>query len=75
MRDEEFNLKVAETLKYFRCQASLSQEKLADLSDLHSTYISLIERNKRKVTLKTLNQICLALNIPLSEFVIHLENS
>ncbi len=43
-----------EILREFRTNANLSQEKLAELSSLDRTYISLLERGKRQPTLQTL---------------------
>jgi transcriptional regulator with XRE-family HTH domain len=47
----------------------LSQEKLAELSDLDRTYISLLERGLRQPTISTLFKIANALNISPSELV------
>lgn len=47
----------------------LSQEKLAELSDLDRTYISLLERGLRQPTISTLFKIADALDVPPSELV------
>ena len=44
----------AANLRLHREKASLSQEKLADLCDLHRTEISLLERSKRSPRLETI---------------------
>lgn len=44
-------------------EADISQEKLAEFSGLDRTYISLIERGKRKPTVETLVQIAKALKV------------
>lgn len=51
------------TLRRFRQKLSLSQEKLAHLSNLDRTFISLLERGKRKPTLNTIVVISKSLNL------------
>ena len=48
-------------LKKYRKQKSLSQEKLAELSGLHRTYISDIERFQRSISLENIQKISDAL--------------
>lgn len=48
----------------FRTKKGLSQEKLAELSDLHRTYISAVERGTRSISLKNIEKIASALEIP-----------
>jgi transcriptional regulator with XRE-family HTH domain len=50
-------------VKKFREIKGLSQEELAELSDLHRTYISAIERGKRSISLKNIQRIAHALGI------------
>lgn len=52
-----------------RNSSNLSQEKLAELSGLHRTYVSDVERGSRNITLNSLSKIADALQIPLSELV------
>ena len=50
-------------LKHYRLKKGLSQEKLAEISGLHRTYISDIERFKRSISLKRIQSIADALEI------------
>lgn len=50
-------------LRKYRISKCLSQEKLAELSELHRTYISDIECGKRSISLKNIEKIANALNI------------
>lgn len=46
-----------------RKEKKLSQEKLAELSNLHQTYISDVERGVRNPSLKTIEKIANALDV------------
>lgn len=50
-------------LRKYRLKKSLSQEKFAELSGLHRTYISDIERCKRSIALGNIQKIANALEI------------
>lgn len=49
----------------YRIKKNLSQEKLAELADLHRTYISAVERGTRSISLKNIEKISDALEIPI----------
>ena len=51
----------------------ISQEKLAKLTGLDRTFISLIENGKRSPTFSTILKICSALNISPSELFVKFE--
>lgn len=51
----------------------LSQEKLAEFSDLNRTYIGDIERGKRNVSLINMQKIATALDLKLSDLIISYE--
>ncbi len=50
-------------VKSFRIKRKLSQEKLAELSNLHTTYIGQIERGEKNPSLLSLIKIANALEI------------
>lgn len=56
-------------LKGLRAERNLSQEELSFRVGLHRTYISQLERGLKSPSLRTLQKICLALNIPLTKMV------
>lgn len=62
--------KFGKNVKKYRLNAKISQEKLADLCDLHRTYISDIERGKRSISLNNIEKIALALNINIQNLFI-----
>ena len=61
--------KIGENVRKFRKQRGMTQEKLAEKANLHSVYISQVERADRAVTIETLLKITKALGIKLRDVV------
>ena len=57
---------VGQRIRNYRKTKGLSQEKLAELSGCHPTYIGQLERGEKNATLESTERICAALEIPLS---------
>lgn len=53
----------ASNVRYYRLTKNLSQEKLAELSGLHRTYISAVERQQRNISIDNIEAIANALNV------------
>lgn len=51
-----------------RNRLGLSQEELAYRAGVHRTYIGMIERAEKNITLENIEKICKALKISISEF-------
>lgn len=62
------SIKIGRAIKTRREELGLSQEKLAERSKLHRTYISDVERGTRNITILSLSKITSALNLSLDEF-------
>jgi transcriptional regulator with XRE-family HTH domain len=60
---------LAENIRAFRNAHRLSQEELADLCDLHRTYIGSVEREERNVSLSTLEVLSRALDVSVPELL------
>lgn len=58
---------VGQRIRNYRNQQKLSQEKLAELSGCHPTYIGQVERGEKNATVESIEKISSALNIPLSQ--------
>ena len=53
----------ASNVRKYRLQQNLSKEKLAELSGLHRTYISSLEREQRNISIDNIAKIASALEI------------
>ena len=51
-----------------RKSKNLSQEQFADICELHRTYIGMIERGEKNITLKNIYKLTNALNISIADF-------
>ena len=54
-------------IKELRSLKKISQEELADLAGVHRTYIGMIERAEKNITLLNIEKIANALNINIKD--------
>lgn len=66
---------IGRRIRNYRTQRGLSQEKLAELSGCHPTYIGQVERSEKNAMLESIEKIASALNVPLSQLFEKLDNS
>ena len=69
MNSKEFLEIVGARIRTYRKTKKISQERLAELSGLHPTYISDIERGKVNASIYTLYMVAKALDIQISDLV------
>lgn len=69
MDSKAFSREIGSRVRVLRESMKISQEALADLAGLHRTYIGMVERGERQITVWSLMCICLALNTNLAEFL------
>jgi len=66
---EPINIKVGQNIRKIRKSRGLSQEALANLAGVHRTYIGIIERAERNITLASLEKISKALKVYIKELL------
>ena len=52
-----------------RKKHSLSQEKLAEQAGVHRTYVGMVERGEKNISVLSLQKIANALNVPLTKLM------
>ncbi len=57
---------IGQRIRNYRTGQNLSQEKLAELSGCHPTYIGQVERGEKNATLESIEKISSALDVSLS---------
>ena len=60
-------IKFGERVREIRKEKGLSQEELAHKADLHRTYIGMIERAEKNITLVNIKKITNALEISIKD--------
>jgi len=60
---------LAKNIRAYRKVHGLSQEELADLCELHRTYIGSVEREERNVSLSTLEVLARTLGVSVPELL------
>ena len=62
-------VKFGQQVREERIRQGYSQEELAELADVHRTYIGMIERAEKNITLKNIEKIANALKIKPEELL------
>ncbi len=65
----EINERVGLNIRTLREERGLSQEKLAELADLHRAYIGQIERGEKNIGLQNLERIAKALRVGIKDLM------
>ncbi|MBX9865913.1 MAG: helix-turn-helix domain-containing protein [Burkholderiales bacterium] len=64
MKTQNTTLKIiAENVKAYRLAKNISQEKLAEIADVHRNYIGHVERAERNMTIDSIEKIAKALDV------------
>lgn len=66
---EKINIKFGKRVRDFRKYKKLSQQELADLADMHRTYISMIERAEKNISLYGIKRLADALEMKVTELI------
>lgn len=59
----------AENLRKARLAKGLSQEDLAEVANLHRTYVGSVERAERNVSIDNMERLAAAVNLPLPKLL------
>lgn len=73
MADRKVSLAFGVIVRKHRMANGLSQEALAERSDIHHTHVGLIERGQRNASLDVAYRIAHALGLPLSTLIAEAE--
>ncbi len=62
-------VKFGQKVRAERVKLGLSQEQLASRAKVHRTYIGMIERAEKNITLENIEKVAKALNVPINELM------
>jgi ribosome-binding protein aMBF1 (putative translation factor) len=68
-RNNKILIDFGEKVRQFRLEKSFSQEELAFRADLHRTYIGMIERAEKNITLLNIEKIANALEVKITDLL------
>lgn len=66
----EILIKFGSKVREERAKLGLSQEELAARAGVHRTYIGMIERAEKNITLENIQKVCKALNLKIKDFFV-----
>ena len=69
MTNESVLILFGKNVQRLRKRKGLSQEQLAEIAGLHRTYIGMIERAEKNITLINIKKIAVALNVKLTDLL------
>lgn len=70
MKDKQYMLlRFGRKVRMERQKKGISQEKLGDMANLHRTYIGMIERGEKNITLLNIEKISMALDLTLKQIM------
>jgi len=69
MAKKKILITFGDKVRQIRKQKGLSQEELAFRADLHRTYIGMIERAEKNITLTNIEKIAKALGVSIKELM------
>lgn len=64
----EIVIKFGKKVRGERMKLGISQEELAARAGVHRTYIGMIERGEKNITLENIEKLCKALDLRFSDF-------
>ncbi len=62
-------IKFGKKVRAIRLSKKMSQEELAEIANVHRTYIGMIERGEKNITLKNIQKIANALEVQIGELM------
>jgi transcriptional regulator with XRE-family HTH domain len=69
MSSENLLVIFGRNVQKYRKEKQISQEKLAEIANVHRTYVGMIERAEKNITLRNMEKIANALKIHITELL------
>jgi len=70
VKDKTYTLlKFGRRIREERLKKGISQERLGEIARVHRTYIGMIERGEKNITLLNMEKLAMALDLELSKLI------
>ena len=70
----EISVELGMRIRYYRKEQHITQERLAEICNLHPTYIGQLERGEKNATIESVYRIAKGLDIPISKLLENMES-
>ena len=70
----EISVELGMRIRYYRKEKQITQEKLAEICNLHPTYIGQLERGEKNATIESIYRIAKGLDISISKLLENMES-
>lgn len=67
--DRKILITFGQNVRFYRKKLNLSQEELAFKANLHRTYVGMIERAEKNITLLNIQKFANALNVEINDLL------
>lgn len=67
--DRDLLIKFGQRVRTLRKSIDISQEELAYRANVHRTYVGMIERGEKNITLSNIHKLAKALNVKIKDLV------
>ncbi|MDE2172487.1 MAG: helix-turn-helix transcriptional regulator [Patescibacteria group bacterium] len=67
--NKQFLIFLGKKIREYRDKMGVSQEKLGEIAKLHRTYIGMIERGEKNITITNLKRIAQALGLHVRDLI------
>jgi predicted transcriptional regulator len=68
-KKSNISIKLGDKVRELRMSKSLSQEQLAHIANVHRTYIGMVERAEKNITLVNIEKIAIALEVNIIDLL------
>jgi len=58
-----------QNVQKYRKEVQVSQEKLADMAGVHRTYVGMVERAEKNITLRNMEKFAIALKVKIKDLL------
>jgi len=58
-----------QNVQKYRKEMNVSQEKLADMAGVHRTYVGMVERAEKNITLRNMEKFAIALKVKIKNLL------
>jgi transcriptional regulator with XRE-family HTH domain len=66
---KQFQIFLGKKIREYRLKMGISQEQLGKLAKVHRTYIGMIERGEKNVTIQNIYKVAMALGVEVKNLI------